>query len=131
MKLVADNILRCMSPEDRKAVGQQTSVEALESYVAKGERSECKIFESWLNLNNLYFIRPNPSVKSTIQIGHPDYTIFWNGTCLFIEMKGPKGKVSDEQFHSMELLRHLGFTAVVCYSADHAIATVKSWKGYH
>lgn len=46
---------------------------------------------------------------------------------LFIEMKAKPNKPSVEQLNMMAMLRLNGYRAVVCYSADEAIAAIKEY----
>lgn len=48
---------------------------------------------------------------------------------LYIEMKAPKGRVSDNQKEWISKLRSLGHAAFVCYGAEHAIALIESYLG--
>ena len=65
-----------------------------------------------------------------LRAGVPDLFLpvpirYWHG--LFIEMKLPGRVASREQENFITAMRHRGYDAVVCYSADDAIARIKDY----
>lgn len=46
---------------------------------------------------------------------------------LYIEMKAPKGRVSEKQREWLALLREQGSCALVCYGADNAIKAIEAY----
>lgn len=46
---------------------------------------------------------------------------------LYIEMKAPKGRVSEKQREWLALLREQGMRAIVCYGADNAIKAIEAY----
>ena len=59
MKLAVfpESLLRCMSPEDRKAIGQMTASEAQERYTRGRERELKALVVNWLNLTRMLDFR--------------------------------------------------------------------------
>ena len=104
-----------------------TSVEAQAKYAAGIERQDQKIFSAWLSQRGLYFIQARADRKSTIRIGHPDFSIFRDGRTLFLEMKCPHAQPSREQIQCLNALRSAGFEAEIVRSAASAIETTKRY----
>lgn len=51
---------------------------------------------------------------------------------IFIEMKKPKGKATDEQLEYLESMAEFGYATAVCYSSQDAIDTFSEYlKGAH
>lgn len=126
--MIPENILNKMSEADRRAIGQQTIEEATDGYHDRIEREESKVFTQWLSLHEIPCLRANPSKKSTIMAGWPDYSIFWNGDVIFIELKSPGRKLRPEQDKVLKMLATQGFKVRVCYSAKEAIERVREWR---
>lgn len=59
--------------------------------------------------------------------GWPDFEIMWRGSAYFIEVKTPKGRVTDQQRAAMEALRAAGCLVEVVRSVDDAVALLKGW----
>ena len=53
-----------------------------------------------------------------VRSGWPDLEVFIGGSAMFIELKTPKGRLSDNQKEVGETLRSLGFGVYVCRSID-------------
>jgi VRR-NUC domain len=125
------HILEKMDPRDRAQLGRAglTATECAERSAVKSERAEQRLFSSWLSLRGIYFVRPRDDKKSTIRTGHPDYSLFHSGKVLFVEMKVPGGRLSEEQNECMMQLRKAGFTVVTAYGAAEAIAKTRQFFG--
>lgn len=71
-------------------------------------------FAAWLTGQGIYFIQARRDRRSTIKVGHPDFSIFLpGGKTLFIETKRPGGKTRPSQVACIEKLRAAGFAAHV------------------
>ena len=112
------NIRRLMSPEDRaREEAKQREAEA--EYSAEREKTEQLLFSKWLKnerkAGTLYWINPRSDVPSTIECGHPDYTIWVKGYApILIEMKAEGGKLSADQLKvigELEALEHHVYVA--------------------
>lgn len=107
------NILRCLPPEEREKL-EASSREASRKYIAKSEKLEQQLFSSYLDreraLGRLYPINSRMDKPSTIEPGHPDYTIWIKGwQPILIEMKVDGGELSPEQrsvIAELEALEH-------------------------
>lgn len=64
---------------------------------------------------------------SDIFVSIPLHERYAGSAGLYIEMKSMVGRVSPEQQAWIDDSRALGYSAVVCYSADEAFS---AWKGY-
>jgi hypothetical protein len=129
--LLPDNILTKLSEADRRSLGRagMTSAEAQAKYATGVERAEQKIFSMWLTQRGLYFIQARADRKSTIRVGHPDFSIFRDGRTLFLEMKCPHAQPTKEQIQCINELRTAGFEAEIVRSAASAIETTKRYFG--
>lgn len=97
MKVLPENILRCLKPEDRKAVGQRTTAEVMKNGEAKSEKELQKQIVGLLRLNG---IEPNVSAMhkaTTHRVGWPDITFAAFGIPCAWEIKMPTGEESKEQ----------------------------------
>src|SRR5258708_541725 len=128
MKVLPQTILRCISAEDRKAVGQLSMEEAAQRFINRNERVQHGLLCSYLDLNRFVYIHANPTKKSTIQVGAPDFIVFYSGKCLFLELKGPEGKLSEDQTEFIKRLVKVGFYTHIPRSASEAITIIKQWK---
>jgi VRR-NUC domain len=129
--LLPNRILEKMSPADRKELGKagRTAAECIERAEARTERAAQKLFGSWLSLRSVYFIQARSDKRSTIRVGHPDFSIFHAGKVMFIEMKSPSGQLSQEQNECRLGLSRQGFTVAVARGAAEAIAVTKEFFG--
>jgi VRR-NUC domain len=129
--LLPNHVLVKMSPDDRKLLGKagRTAAECIERAEARTERAAQKLFASWLSLRSIYFIQARADKRSTIRAGHCDFSIFHAGKVLFIEMKGPGGRLSPDQETCIAELIEKGFSVVVAHSAVEAIASTKQFIG--
>ena len=60
--------------------------------------------------------------------GWPDLTVVGpEGLVAFLEVKGPKGRVSDAQREIGTMLRHMGHIWTPVYSQDEAVEWLRAW----
>lgn len=124
-KLLPENILKRMSAADRKAIKQTTAEEAGAKYNLKLEREDHRTFSKWCSLNQIYYLWSRTDKAVTIQVGHPDFSLFYRGLTLFIEFKRSGQKLSKEQEIAKDRLTKQHFDFSVCYSAEEAIKVAK------
>jgi len=127
--LLPDNILRCLSPADRRSLGRagMTAAEAQARYAVRSERGEQRLFAAWLSSRGLPYVQPRPDRKSGIKPGWPDFSVHVGNRSIFIEMKVQGGKLSPEQVECIEALRREGFRCEVVYSAAEAITLTRKF----
>ena len=98
-----------------------TSAEAQERGGRRAEIKEQKEFAKWLKFEGILFYNPRSDKKSTILSGAADFSIFFQGKTLFVEMKSLGSKQSESQVNFMNAIVASGFTYKICYSASDAI----------
>jgi predicted type IV restriction endonuclease len=59
--------------------------------------------------------------------GVPDLLLCKDGKFFALELKGPRGTLSDEQIAEHAFMRSCGITVAVAASADEAINVLQSW----
>jgi hypothetical protein len=82
----------------------------------------------WLTEQKLPFYRSRMDRETTGPVGWPDFGIFKNGKCLFIEAKFEKGQLSPKQKECHEALSVAGCKVHVCREISSAIELVRTWN---
>jgi hypothetical protein len=114
------NIVARMAPAEQARVLRREH-----RAIARRELDEQKVFAGWLRRlkthGALHYVWPRSDKRSTIAVGHPDFSVWLPGgqTALF-EFKLPGGKVSPEQEETLELLRSLGHYVYIVYCSNDA-----------
>jgi hypothetical protein len=121
---VGDNIISKVA--DRKQLPVKLRTTAVDRRVKADSKLEKQMhnqFSGWLYMRKKLIskIHPDPSRKSTIEEGHPDYTLLRNGQCLMIEFKVPPNGLSDIQLGRFAELEQAGNVAFVCTTLADAI----------
>jgi hypothetical protein len=121
-----EHFLEKLFPEERKRLGQKTNAEAQAVYERREERTMHAHFANWLGLRQITFVESAMHKRSTIQEGHPDFTILFNNfnLCIEFKVKGGHG-LSEVQKKRIDELRRCGNKVVVCYSLEEAILVTK------
>jgi hypothetical protein len=124
------NIVRCMAGVDQaKHLAKQRAAEA--KHAAEVEKTEQQLFLKYLRsqraAGRLWFINPRSDKASTIEPGHPDYTIWIKGKVFEIEMKASGGKLSPEQEIAISFLQELDSDVWIAWSAKEAENIVESY----
>jgi hypothetical protein len=116
-----------MDPKDRQALGKAglTSEEAAAKERLRLERDDQKGYAGWLNSHEIYYLWSRTDKATTIQPGHPDFTIFHRGLVLFGEFKRCGNKQSPDQVRVNETLVREHFDYFLWYSLEEAIKTTK------
>lgn len=60
--------------------------------------------------------------------GTPDLIIVHEGRALWIELKAPKGRLSDAQADCHVMLDHAGSKVALCRSVEEIEATLRKWN---
>lgn len=121
MTILPDNIVRRMSPADRKSTGQMTAQEADEKCDLRLERELQKLVRLELCRRGWWFDQSPQGRKSRGVIGKPDFIICApRGTFAFIECKTPDGRVSPEQAREMAKLTGCGAIGEIARSFQEA-----------
>lgn len=82
----------------------------------------------WLDDSGIPYVRARSDRESTIQLGHPDFSIFKNGGVLFIEAKGKDTPISQDQKDRIELLTKAGNVVVIARSLASAVEAIQTWQ---
>ena len=117
MKLTAfpESFLRCMSAEDRKALGQMTPSEAQERY-SRGREKELKaLVVNWLNSQGCWIFEQGMHRKTGGRCGTPDILVCAppTGRFLAIELKVADSRLELAQATEIERIRTAGGCAIV------------------
>ena len=91
---------------------------------SKGEIQEWDLhdeYEAWLKSQGWFYVHARMDKPSTIQVGHPDFSVFMpHERCCFIEFKQPGKKTTTEQNAKIAHARKFGFAAHVCDNVEEA-----------
>lgn len=111
MRLLPDNILRCISPSDRQALGRAglTAEEARQHATLRIERGDHNGFINYCNLRGILFVHASPVRRSTIRVGWPDFSLFHSGGVLFLEFKVRPNTLTTDQAEVRRELETAGF----------------------
>jgi hypothetical protein len=114
------NIVACMAKAEQAKV-----LVSEQRAIARREVDEQKLFAGWLRklkkARKLHYVWPRGDKRSTIAIGHPDFSIWLpNGQSALFEFKLPGGRFSPEQAETLQLLQSLRHPVWNVSSADQA-----------
>lgn len=125
--VLPDNVLRCMSPSDRRSLGQMTQEECIRKAEVKSERQLQNAVVGLLRLRGIEPLVPTFGKKTRISEGWPDITFAAYGIPCVWEVKLPHGKLSTEQHQmAVRLLSHPNsWRWRVIRSVDDAISELK------
>jgi hypothetical protein len=124
---LSENILRCMSPEQRKKYGQMTSLEAQEKWARETERQMHVDVRRECLRQRIYVMEAPMHKRSTFPKGHPDLTLLKNGYHMLLELKTEHGRLSSDQIDRIGELEDCGNTTVVANSLKEAIEAIHAW----
>lgn len=131
--VLPNSTLTKMRPEDRESLGRagMTAEEAQAAYTVKTEKEMHAIFEAWLNLrkDEIYWDHSRMDRGTSNRPGHPDFVIQHKGRALNIELKLPKGKLSDKQEVVHAWILRTGSSVHTCFTAQDAIAITRKEFG--
>ncbi len=127
MKPLPENILKRMTPSDRKFMGKAgvTSAESQERFNVANERQLQKLLSNELHRRGIVFGWSRSDKSTSYTAGWPDYTIIHNGRVLFWEVKFGAGKLSEDQILIHKKLALAGFTVEIVRKFDDAIESLK------
>ena len=117
MSILPDRILnKIADPKERKKLGRAgiTACEAWRRETTKLERKIHDEFASWCRRNEITFWHSNPTRKSSIGVGLPDFLCVRGGRCIGIEFKVYPNTLSPEQLLKISELREHGTGVCVC-----------------
>ena len=121
LDVLPENILRCMSAEDRathaKLVGHpnagKTSDELRQSAINKDEKAAQKEIANYLRMKGIEFINPAMNKKSPLPEGWPDFTLALPKHPIGLEVKVWGQKPRPEQEARHQKMRNNGWNVFV------------------
>lgn len=106
------NVIRCMNPADRKAVGVQPPDEIQVGIDVAAEKVLQRDCENWLRLHGVEAL--HLSHRAREKSGWPDLTFAIDGRPYAVELKTATGRLSTDQERVLSRLKANGWqTAVV------------------
>jgi VRR-NUC domain len=124
---ISENILRCMSPEQRKKYGQLTSREAQEKWMRETEKQMHVDVRRECLRQRITVLEAPMHKKSALPKGHPDLTLLKNGYNMLLELKTEHGRLSTDQIDRIAELEQCGNPTVVANSLADAIKAIHAW----
>lgn len=135
MKTLPENILKCLSKEQREPLGKgfKTSAEANAKFEAKNEREIQKHIANYLRLKGIWFAQSRTDKKTTTALGQPDFIAscwLMSGNKLIprpiaFEVKYQNGKLSDIQEKVKNHMELCGWEVFVVRSLQEVIEILK------
>jgi hypothetical protein len=129
---IGDNIISKVADRSQlpKAL-RLTSSERRFQEERKRELAMHNEFSGWLNMRKKIFsyVHADPSRKSTIRKGWPDYTILHKGRVLCVELKVPVNDISEDQREVFAELTVTENDVFVCFSTGDAIRLTMDYFG--
>jgi hypothetical protein len=126
-RVLPENIVRRMSKEDREKYGVKTNEEVDAEVEIKLERDLHNKFISFLKRHSLGYYHADPSRKSTVASGLPDFGVFRGSRIIFIEFKIGKNTLSEVQKNRICVMLLDNNTVCVCNGYAEAIRLVSEF----
>jgi hypothetical protein len=97
--VVPEKYLKIMDPKDRQRLGKagRTQKEIAHANYVKSERKIHDQFISFLRRHELPYVHSDPTKKSSIATGHPDFLVTRGRIGVYIEFKIPPNPLRKEQ----------------------------------
>ena len=95
--------------------------ESIKKVNHRAEIEQHKIFLNWCKLNGIPRVYSRPDRRPTIEVGWPDFSVFYNGITLFFEFKVTT-KLSKDQEITIGCLHEVGFEVFEVDNAAEAIS---------
>lgn len=90
------------------------------------ERQIHDAFEVWLRERKIPFVHHRMDRRSGIAKGWPDYSVFWMGRAVMIEVKTIKGRLSPDQLKVIEFIRRSGNTVEIARNVPECVEAVQN-----
>lgn len=126
-----DHILNKIDASARQPLGKagMTQAEVTEAASFSLEKELHSEFMGWLNRNGFSkrYFHADMRKRSTLWIGHPDFTIWRATRILFLEFKiKPNGLTPEQEWRFTELSSE-GSIVLVCYNYPEAVKATKEF----
>ena len=124
--ILPDNILKAMSPADRKSLGKagMTAKEAQEKYRAGKEKELQRQVAAHLDRHQIYYETDRMDKKTSGKKGRADFRCCVAGLWLSLECKTEAGTLSSAQAFEAARLRKSGGQFVVVFCLQDAISVI-------
>ena len=131
LEVFPEHFLRCMSKEDRKAIGQFTAAESRQRYERGQERELKRDVLNWLNLQGAWVFEQRMDKRTRGKRGVPDLIVCTppNGRFLAIELKTHAARLEPAQATELERIRGAGGVAVVARCLEDVMAGIQKARG--
>ena len=125
-KLIPGNIVRLMSPADRKALGILTPDERTAKADDRAEKELQRLCEQELSRRGIEYI--HLSFRAREKRGYPDLTFALDGVPVAVELKSATGKLSPDQVKVMQRMERNGWRTHVVRSFEQFRKIIKEGK---
>ncbi len=117
-QILPESFLKCVSPADRKMLGQMTAAEGLAAFAAREEKELHKLISLELTRFNIVFAHSRMDKRTTNAKGLPDFLFVYHGIPYAIEAKAPKGVLTPEQVRTIVRMEENGWSCHVVRSFE-------------
>lgn len=131
-KFLPDNILKCMSKDDRRPMGKAglTNNEIQRSNHSKLEKEIQSEIASLLRRNEIWFSSSRMDRKTTNTRGTPDFLFSINGHAIALEVKAKSGVISEEQCKTRTQMIANGWSHFIVRSYEEALEVINRFTVY-
>ena len=121
-RVLPSNMLRWMRKQDSARFGNARLLpeEAIKKANQRADIEEHKIFLNWCKLNGIPRVYSRPDRRTTIEVGWPDFSVFYGAVTLFFEFKVTTKLPRDREI-TIGCLREVGFEVFEVDNAAEAI----------
>jgi hypothetical protein len=121
--VLPSKVLRSMRREDQACYGKAGPLreEAVGTANHRSKIEEHRIFLNWCKLNGLPRIYSRLQRRVTIELGWPDFSVFYGGLTIFFQFKIATRLSRDGEL-TIGVLREVGFEIFIVNSAAEAIS---------
>jgi hypothetical protein len=114
------NIVACMAPAEQAKV-LASEIRAIDRRELDEQKCFAGILRKLKKQGRLHYVWPRGDKRSTIAIGHPDFSVWLPlGRIVLFAFKLPGGRFSTEQKQTIELLGNLGHHVCIVSTAKEA-----------
>jgi Holliday junction resolvase len=125
LEVFPEHFLRCMSKEDRRAIGQPTMAEAHRRYERGQEKELKRDVLNWLNLQGAWVFTQRMDKRTRGKRGVPDIIACVDGRFLAVELKAAGNTLEREQEIECNRIRAAGGVVCVAYSLRDVVEKVR------
>lgn len=120
MKIIPENIRKCMAPQLRKELNCPTNEESKKKIEAQLEKQVHRDFQNWCNRTNVKTRHQRMDKRTSEAKGWPDFQCMANGRICFVEFKVGGNKLTPEQDEICNWLSFNKFNVLITDSYSEA-----------